>query len=63
MWRLKLLLREFRERMVMRIVWALPRRIVYWATVRLGAEVSTSEAMVGTPVPEMSFMDALKAWG
>lgn len=37
----------------------LPRVIVYWAMVNVGAEVTTGK-YENTVVPELTFMDALK---
>lgn len=39
----------------------LPRRLVYFAAIRLGAEVTTGR-WGNTVVPELRFMDAIKRW-
>lgn len=40
----------------------LPRWIVYWATIRLGAHATTGQYS-SQVVPELYFMDALERWG
>jgi len=39
----------------------LPRRVVYFAAIRLGAAVTTGK-YAKTVVPELTFIDALKRW-
>jgi hypothetical protein len=43
------------------IAFKLPRPLVMWATVRLGAH-ATQGKYGTTIVPELTFMDALKRW-
>jgi hypothetical protein len=43
------------------IAWHLPKELVKWCAVRLGAFASTGK-YGNTNVPEMTFMDALKRW-
>ena len=50
------------ERLWRGLVWAMPRRFVYWCVVRAGAEVSTTE-LQDTPMPEITVVDTLGAWG
>jgi hypothetical protein len=50
-----------RERLVTAIVWRLPKTIVYWAAIRLGAHATTGK-YGSQNVPELHFMDALKRW-
>lgn len=49
------------ERLQMAIVWRLPRWLVYWAAVRVGAHATTGEHGDTDPT-EMPFMTALKRW-
>jgi len=49
------------ERLKLAIARRLPRWLVYWAAIRLGAE-ATSGRYGSTVVPELTFMDALKRW-
>ena len=49
------------ERIKMAIVWHLPRWIVYWSTIRLGAHATTGEYGDTNPT-EMPFMTALERW-
>ena len=53
---------RWKEKLQMWVAWKLPRWLVMWAAVRLGAEATTTGGYVGT-VPDMRFMDALKRWG
>lgn len=50
------------EKIWVAIAWALPRKLVYWASIRLmsAATVGKYSSQV---VPELSAMDALKRWG
>ena len=43
------------------LAWKLPRRLVYFAAIRLGA-YATTEKHSDVVVPEMRFMDAIKWW-
>lgn len=43
------------------IAWHLPRKLVMWSYVRVGAHATTGE-YGSTIVPELSMMDALKRW-
>lgn len=43
------------------LIWKLPKSLVYWCAIRLGAHATTGE-FSNTVVPELSFMDALKRW-
>ena len=47
--------------MVERIAWLLPRKIVYWAAIRLGS-YGTAGKYSHQVVPELTFMDALSRW-
>lgn len=48
-----------RERIWIWLAWFMPKRLVYWCAVRLGAHAT----FVGVEnVPEMTFLDALKRW-
>jgi len=51
-----------KEKLYIWIAWHLPRSIVYWCTVRLGAEVSTADELVHIEVPSLTFSDALRVW-
>lgn len=50
-----------REKFWMWLAWRLPRVLVKWAAVRLGAHATTGDYS-DTVVPELTFMDALKRW-
>jgi hypothetical protein len=43
------------------LAWHLPKKLVYWATIRAGAHASTGE-WSNQIVPEMYFVDVLKRW-
>ena len=63
------------ERFYIWLAWRLPRTLVYWAAIRLGAN-ATQEVYLGGPeyslehqveslacsVPELLFLDALDRW-
>jgi hypothetical protein len=49
------------ERLIRKIVWWLPRRIAYWAAIRVMAAATTGEYS-NQVVPELTAMDALKRW-
>lgn len=50
-----------KERVWIWIAGLLPRPLVYWASIRLGACVTTGK-YGSTVVPELGFMEALKRW-
>ena len=45
----------------MKVAWLLPRRVVTWCYVRVGAHATTGK-YGNTIVPELSMMDALGRW-
>ena len=49
------------EKITMFIVWRLPKPIVYWSAIRLGAH-ATQGPYSNQVVPDLLFMDALKRW-
>jgi len=49
------------ERAIMALVWKLPKPVVKWAAVRVGAHATTGD-YANQIVPELTFMDALKRW-
>jgi len=50
-----------KEKIIMSIVWALPRRLIYWCAIRFGAHATTGKYS-NTVVPELTFTDALNRW-
>lgn len=47
------------EGLAMDVAWLLPRKVAYWATIRVGAEATTGR--YGSTCPsELLYMDALK---
>ncbi len=50
-----------KKTMVERITWLLPRKVVYWAAIRLGS-YGTAGKYSHQVVPELTFMDALSRW-
>jgi hypothetical protein len=50
-----------KEKIAIWIAWHLPKYIVMWCTVRLGANATQNEYS-NQVVPELLFMDALKRW-
>lgn len=55
-----LLLRR-REAFVRWVVWRLPRTVVMWCYIRVGAHATTGQ-YGDTVVPELGMMDALQRW-
>lgn len=53
--------RKSSEMVLRAIAWALPRKIVMWAYIRVVAHATTGK-YGNTIVPELSAMDALKRW-
>jgi hypothetical protein len=54
-------LRRWRDSLAMRLAGLLPRRVAYWAAIRVGAAATTGDHG-STPAPELLFVDALKRW-
>lgn len=50
-----------REKFWTWLAWKMPRRLVYWCSIRLGAHATTGE-FGNTVVPELTFVDALERW-
>jgi hypothetical protein len=50
-----------REKAAMWFAWHLPKWVVYWCAIRLGAHATTGKYS-NTNVPELTFTDALKRW-
>lgn len=44
------------------VAYRLPRRVVYFAAIRLGAHATGSPEHAATEVPELKFIDALASW-
>lgn len=55
------LLSREREKILMKIVWHLPRKLVMWCYIRVAAHATTGK-YGNTVVPELGMMDALKRW-
>lgn len=51
--------RKLKDKVLMGLVWKLPKSIVYWCTIRLIAYATTGK-YGKTIVPELTAMDALK---
>jgi hypothetical protein len=54
-------LSAWRDKLLMAIVWRLPRRIVMWAAIRVGSHATTGQ-FSDQVVPELLFIDAIKRW-
>jgi hypothetical protein len=50
-----------RERLWMWVAWRLPRRLVYWASIRLMSTATCGAYSDRTPT-EVNIMEALHAW-
>ena len=53
--------RKSRERLMMWIAWHLPRDLVMWCYIRVGANATTGK-YEREIVPEVRMMDALQRW-
>lgn len=49
------------EKITVTIAWWLPRRLVYWCAIRVGAH-ATRGPYSHEEVPSLKFIDALKRW-
>lgn len=49
------------EKFWMWLAWRLPRPLVYWVTIRMGAH-ATQGKWSDQVVPDMTFMQALRRW-
>ena len=54
-------MREIQERFLTFVAWHLPKSLVMWCYVRVGAHATTGQ-YGDTVVPDLSMMDALKRW-
>lgn len=52
---------KFFERVLLKVVWALPRKVAYWAAIRVMAHATTGR-YGNQVVPDLTAMDALKRW-
>jgi hypothetical protein len=55
------LLTKRREKLLLWLVWRLPRPVVMWAFIRVGAHATTGP-YGNTVVPELTMMEALRRW-
>lgn len=49
------------EALYIKLSWLMPRRLVYWCSIRLGAN-ATQGSYSDQIVPDLNFVDALKRW-
>lgn len=49
------------DRLCAKISWWMPKRLVYFCAIRLGA-LATTGIYGSTVVPELTFIEALKRW-
>lgn len=49
------------EKFWLKLAWLMPRKLVYWCAIRLGANATQGEYS-NQIVPELNFMDAIKRW-
>lgn len=57
----KYLIGRQREAFIRWIVWRLPRKIIMWSYIRVGAHATTGK-YGSTVVPELGMMEALERW-
>ena len=53
--------RETLEKFWLWLIWRLPRTMVMWCGMRIGAHATTGDYGT-TLVPDLTFMDAMKRW-
>lgn len=49
------------EKIVIAIAWSLPKRLVYWCSIRLMSSATVGR-WSGQVVPDLTALDALKRW-
>ena len=60
-WSIRYAVHTWPEKFMLWFVWKLPRKLVMWCAVRVGAH-ATTPPYGDTVVPELTFLDALKRW-
>lgn len=55
------MIERFKEKLAIKAAQMLPRRLAYWAAIRLGAH-ATQGQFSNQVVSDLLFMDALKRW-
>ena len=58
-WRFKLWCSETKEKLVMDLVWLLPRQVIYWAGIRILASATRRSVL---PPDRIFAFDALDEW-
>ena len=53
---------KWRNKLLMKIVWALPRNIIYWAFIRVVANATQNQRFAKTEVSAIPAMDMLGIW-
>jgi hypothetical protein len=61
LFRVKMEAARLKEKAIIAIAWALPKTLVMWCAMRVGAHATTGEHS-NQIVPELNFMDAVKRW-
>ena len=54
-------MRDMKEKIIMKIAWALPKELAYWVAIRVIA-YGTQGQYGNQSVPEFRAMDALQRW-
>lgn len=49
------------EKFMLKLAWMLPRKLVYWCAIRVGANTTQGDYS-NQVVPDLTFIDALKRW-
>jgi hypothetical protein len=49
------------DNLAAKLAWLLPRKVAYWAAIRVGAN-ATQGKYSNQIVPDLMFIDALKRW-
>lgn len=57
----RIIWRKMLEKFMFWFTWKLPKRLVYFCAIRVGAHATTGNYS-NTVVPELTLMDAIKRW-
>lgn len=49
------------DKIMLKLAWLMPRKLVYWCAIRVGANATQGEYS-NQVVPDLNFIDALKRW-
>ncbi len=59
--RVRMFIAKYKETLLIKLAWLLPRGVAYWAAIRVMAH-ATQGKYGNQVVPDLTAMDALKRW-